>query len=83
MTLPWLFSVAALAVALFALREARRTADRLREVSQMYWELKFQHAELRRRLEESGSGTPEAPRAPAVPPVAAGGAFIPLASVRR
>jgi hypothetical protein len=82
---------ASLVAALVAWRQARRTARRLEQISQMYWELKYQHGELRVDLQRRGllpeDGTQPAagvqPRA--LPPE--GGShppsFIPLNSLKR
>jgi hypothetical protein len=81
MTFLWIITGAALALAFVAWSQARRTAKRLEQLTQMYWELKYQHGELRARLQ---SGTPAAPPGQ-VPPEAApaGNAFIPLTSLKR
>ena len=47
MTLLWFIAGASLVVALVAWRQARRTAKRLAQLSEMYWELKYQQGELR------------------------------------
>jgi hypothetical protein len=52
MILPWVVAVAALAVAVLALVRARRTAQRLDQLVQMYWELKYQHSELRTEMRQ-------------------------------
>ena len=82
MTFQWFVTVVALAVALVAWSQARRTSRRLEQLSQMYWELKFQHGELRVQIERTTGG---APRVPSVPETAApaGESFIPLASLKR
>jgi methionine salvage enolase-phosphatase E1 len=81
MSLHWLITGTSLVVALLAWRRARRNAKQLERLTQMYWELKYQHGELRAQLQH-GDAMPsprEAPREPAVP----GGAFIPLISLKR
>ncbi len=81
MTLHWLVTVASLLAAIVAWRQARRTAQRLERLSQMYWELKFQHGELRAELQRLSGNTPPAVRPPeAERPTAA---FVPLASLKR
>ena len=52
MTLLWLVAGASLLVALIALNQARRTAKRLEQLSQNYWELKYQNGELRVQLQQ-------------------------------
>ena len=85
MTLLWLIAGASLVVALVALRQARRTAKRLEQLSQMYWELKYQHGELRLQLQRATGSLPAAPTSPAPLPPDSGSqqSFIPLASLKR
>ena len=82
MTFQWFVTAAALAAALLAWRQARKAARRLEQLSQMYWELKYQHGELRVQVERLTGGGPKAPAAPetAAPP---GESFVPLASLKR
>jgi hypothetical protein len=83
MILPWALAAAALAVALAAWVLARRTARRLTQLSLMYWELKYQHGDLRARFQQlTGDAPPLPPPHRADPPVQAD-AFIPLASLKR
>ena len=80
MTGLWLVTGAALIVAAAAWLTARRTARRLAQLSEMYWELKYQHLELRKQLQ--GPSPAGAPAAPETPPPARE-SFVPLASLRR
>lgn len=86
MTFLWIIAGASLLVALVAWRQARRTARRLEQVSQMYWELKYQHGDLRMQLQRlTGSGaTPSTPE-PAAPAAQGqpGDSFVSLASLKR
>ena len=83
MTLLWVITSASLVTALVAWSQARRTAKRLEQLSQMYWELKYQHGELRVQLQRATGDLPP-PGAPAPAPPAAGGqSFIPLTSLKR
>ena len=79
MILPWVLAVAALAVAVLAWVRTRRLAQRLDQLLQMYWELKYQHGELRRELQQL---TGE-PHQPAPGPDRPADAFVPLASLKR
>ena len=79
MTVLWLVTGAALAAALVAWRQARRTAKRLEQLSQMYWELRYQHGELRVQFERLTGTAPSSP----VPPSRPGEAFVPLSSLKR
>ena len=93
MTLLWLITGASLVAALVAWNQARRTARRLEQLSQMYWELKYQHGELRvdvqRRLAspDGGSQPPGGGRADPGGSDPAGArpqqSFIPLTSLKR
>jgi hypothetical protein len=80
----WFMTGAALAAALVAWVVARRTARRVAELSDMYWELKYQHGELRAQLLQSHdprrTGTEvTSPAAPGKPLEV----FVPLASLKR
>ncbi len=79
MTGLWLVTGAALVLAAAAWLAARRTARRLAQLSEMYWELKYQHLELRKQLQ----GTLPPPAAAPEPAPAARESFVPLASLRR
>lgn len=68
----WIVTVLALLVALAALAHSRRTARQLAEVTQMYWQLKFDHGELKARVD------PPDPK-PAVPQQT----FVPLSSIKK
>ena len=82
MTFLWLITGAALVVACVAWRQARRTAKRLEQLTQMYWELKYQHGELRVQVQRGiGPAPPAGEMQP--PPAPPGDAFIPLASLKR
>jgi hypothetical protein len=81
MTLPWWIAGASLVVALVAWRQARRTARRLAQLSEMYWELKYQQGELRVRMQRMEGEAPS----PAPQPAGAqpGESFVPLTSLKR
>ena len=81
MTFQWLVTAAALVAALLAWSQARRTARRLEQLSQMYWELKFQQGEQRVQVERLTGGGPPVPPAPDVTPP--GESFVSLASLKR
>jgi hypothetical protein len=78
----WIATAASLLAALVSWSRARRIARRLEQLSQMYWELKYEHGELRQRMERlNGEGTAPAPTPPPVTRPA--DMFVPLASLRR
>ncbi len=88
MTALWVVTALALALAAVAWLTARRTAARLTQLSEMHWELKYQHLELRKQLERSrpepttpGADAPPTPSA--APPAAPRESFVPLTSLRR
>jgi hypothetical protein len=62
-----------LIVALVALALVRRLSRRLQQLTEMYWQLRYDHGELKASL---------APEAPAPPPPPVSG-FVPLASIKR
>ena len=84
MTVLWIVTGAALAVAAAALITARRAAARLTQLSEMHWELKYQHLELRRQVDRIPGAEPPAMATPAPPPPSPPGeSFVPLTSLRR
>jgi hypothetical protein len=62
----WIVAVVALAVALAALAYARHTAQRLAHLTEMYWQLKFDHGELKAKVDPPSPPAPE-PKATFVP----------------
>ena len=83
LTLQWLLTVAAVVVAVVALAKARRATKRLERLTETYWELRYDHGQLRARVARLD---PEAaaPPAPAEPAPKPGGAnFVPLSSLKR
>ena len=64
MTLQWIVADAALLIALAACWLAWRTARRLEQLSQRYWELKYLNGELRVKLQHI-TGEPARSRPPA------------------
>ena len=89
MTLLWVVTVASLLVALMAWRAARRAVRRAEQLSQMYWELKSQHGELRAHLQllSGPDGVPPGGRPttsqPPIPRERPADVFVPLASLKR
>jgi len=68
----WMVALVALLVALAAWVYARRLARQLAEVTQMYWQLKFDHGELKAKVD------------PAQPPQPAPKqTFVPLSSIKK
>ena len=90
MILPWVVAVTALAVAVLAWVRTRRQALRLDQLLQMYWELKYQHGELRRELQQLTGDPPQSAPGQNLPaigeverPAPPKDAFVPLASLKR
>lgn len=52
-------AIAALVVAVIAYVQARRTARQLAQITEMYWQLKFDHGELKAKVDPSTPPTPE------------------------
>jgi hypothetical protein len=76
--LQFVLTAAALLVAVAALLRARRVARRLDQVVESYWELRYQHGQLRAQLDQlegKSAGTPPETGSPT--------AFVPLSSIRR
>ncbi len=89
MTLSRLVAAAALALALVALgvalaswMRARRIGRRLQQLTEMYWELKYQQGELRAQLKRAAGGELESADPPS-PRRSAVDGFVPLTSLRR
>jgi 3-phenylpropionate/cinnamic acid dioxygenase small subunit len=81
LTLHWLLTVAAVLIAVVALAKARRATKRLERLTETYWELRYDHGQLRARVaridgETAAQAQPEAAAKPAAN-------FVPLSSLRR
>jgi hypothetical protein len=81
LTVQWLLTGAALLLAAAAFAKARRLARRLERLTESYWELRYEHGQLRARINRLD---PE-PSAAVAEPTAAPGvtAFVPLSSLKR
>ena len=80
MTFQWLLTGAAIVMAVAAFAKARRLARRLERLTESYWELRYEHGQLRarlNRLDPEPSAGPEPAAAPGVT------AFVPLSSLKR
>jgi hypothetical protein len=82
LTLQWLLTVAAVLLALTAFAKARRLAKRLERLTESYWELRYEHGQLRARLNRLDPEQPAA-RAGESAPQAATTHFVPLSSLKR
>jgi hypothetical protein len=54
MSLLWVIALASLVAAILAWRKARAAAQRAEQLSHLYWELKYQHGELRGQVQRLG-----------------------------
>lgn len=72
MTSALIVAMVALVVAVTAFAQARRTARQLAQITEMYWQLKFDHGELKAKVD------PPAPVAPKPQET-----FVPLTQLKR
>ena len=75
----WLVAGTGWVLALSALATARRLSRRLSQLSEQYWELKYEHGELKSRVRAIAPTSDEL--AAAKPP--AQQTFVPLTSLKR
>jgi hypothetical protein len=75
----WGVAVTGWVLALAALAAARRLSRRVAQLTEQYWDLKYQHGELKERV-KAIAPTPDE-LAAAQPPVQQ--TFVPLSSVKR
>jgi hypothetical protein len=68
----WIVAVLALVVAIAALAHARSTARKLAQVTEMYWQLKFDHGELKAKVDPPAPAAPEPKQT-----------FVPLTQLKR
>ena len=68
----------AVVAALAALAWARRLSRRLAELTESYWELRYEHGQLRARVNRL---EPDDPPEVAAPPAST--TFVPLSSIKR
>ena len=82
MTLLWLLTIAALCIAFLAVLQARRASRRVERLTESYWELRYEAAQLRARVarleaplstESNGSDVPAGEAT----------AFVPLSTLKR
>jgi hypothetical protein len=79
--LQWVATGVAVLLALAALMRARTASRRLERLSESYWELRYEHGQLRSRLaqlEQPGAAQPASQE-----PAAGQLAFVPLSSLKR
>ena len=71
-----LFTLLAVVIAIAALARTRRIGRRLDQVVESYWELRYEHGQLRAQLNHL-HGKSDAPEPPGTT------AFVPLSSIKR
>lgn len=77
----WVVSGLALIVAVLAWARSRKLGRKLDQLTQQYWELRYQHGQLKARVDRID---PEAQAADNPPASSASGqTFIPLSSLKR
>ena len=81
LTFLWLLTVAAILIAVVALAKARRANKRLDRLTETYWELRYDHGQLRARVAKLDPGAAATPTEPAPKP--GGTNFVPLSSLKR
>jgi hypothetical protein len=82
LTIQWLLTGAAAVLAVVALVRARRTARRLERLTESYWELRYEHGQLRARL--TALEPPQASgNADEIARQTGSTAFVPLSSLKR
>ena len=81
MILLWLLTGAALLIAAAALLKVRRVSRRLERLTESYWELRYEHGQLRARVARVDPDQPAAAAADAPHP-AGTTAFVPLSSLK-
>ena len=72
MTGLWIVAVSALVAAVAALAYARHTAQKLAHLTEMYWQLKFDHGELKAKVDPAKPAAPEVKQT-----------FVPLTQLKR
>jgi hypothetical protein len=85
LTLLWLLTGVAVLVAVAALIKARRLARRLERLTESYWELRYEHGQLRAHVNRlDPAAIAPGPAAPATGPEATPlQNFVPLSSLKR
>jgi hypothetical protein len=81
LTLHWLLTGTSLIVAVIALAKARRATKRLERLTETYWELRYDHGQLRARVAKLDPE--EAPAQAQSARTPGSGTFVPLSSLKR
>ena len=84
LTFQWLLTGAAVLVAVAALVKARRLAKRLERLTESYWELRYEHGQLRARVNRLDPSPSPGAAGDDAPQLTGGAtAFVPLSSLKR
>lgn len=83
MMLLWGIAGLSLVASAVSWMQARRTSRQLAQLSERYWELRYQHGELRAQVQRQMVTGQVSEHEPASPPPRIAEAFVPLASVKR
>jgi hypothetical protein len=84
LTFQWVLTGAAVIVAVASLVKARRLAKRLERLTESYWELRYEHGQLRARVNRLDPETAASGPGSEMAPVSSGAtAFVPLSSLKR
>ena len=76
LTILAVFTLLAVVIAVAALARARRIGRRLDQVVESYWELRYEHGQLRAQIDQlQGKSDPSLPSGTT--------AFVPLSSIKR
>jgi hypothetical protein len=79
LTVQWVLAGGAVVVAVLAWARARRLARRVERLTESYWELRYEHGQLRARVNRLDPESAAAAAEPQRPPATA---FVPLSSLK-
>ncbi len=80
LTLQWLLSGASFLIAIAALLRARKLSQRVERLTESYWDLRYEHTQLRAKVARLD---PEPAGAPEPSPPATATTFVPLSSLKK
>lgn len=83
LTFEWILTGTAVLAALVAFARARRTARRLERLTESYWDLRYEIAQVRARVNRLDPEPEQAATASDPPTAPAATAFVPLSSLKR
>ena len=83
MTLLWLLTIAALCIAFLAVLQARRASARVERLTESYWEIRYEVAQLRSRVTRLEVPAAEDSAGTDAPAGSQSTVFVPLSSLKR